>query len=99
MLERAVEAPLPEEALWRLRYIKTAQAWGWRLTDIARLLEQAEQSPNFCATVRETARRRIAVIDRTLAELRSQRRELEAFVKTCAAKPRSNKSCQVSSRT
>jgi DNA-binding transcriptional MerR regulator len=76
-----------DEALWRLRYVKTAQGWGWKLADIAALLNQAERSPNFCAAVRETARRRISEIDRTLGELRAQRAELEAFVKTCAAKP------------
>lgn len=76
-----------EEALWRLRYVKTAQAWGWRLSQITDLLAKAEQSPNFCAAVRETARRRIEEIDATLAQLAAQRRALSEFIGACAAKP------------
>jgi MerR family transcriptional regulator, mercuric resistance operon regulatory protein len=76
-----------DEALWRLRYIKAAQAWGWSLADIAALLEGAERSPNFCASVRQMARRRIAEIDEQLAALQAQRVELDAFVGACAAKP------------
>jgi MerR family mercuric resistance operon transcriptional regulator len=76
-----------DEALWRLRYIKTAQAWGWKLADIADLLDRAERAPNFCAAVRETARRRIAEVDQLLIELRVQRAELENFIGDCESKP------------
>jgi DNA-binding transcriptional MerR regulator len=76
-----------DEALWRLRYAKTAQGWGWKLADIAALLDQAERSPNFCAAVRTVARRRIEEIDAALAALNAQRAELETFIAACAAKP------------
>lgn len=76
-----------DEALWRLRYVKAAQAWGWRLSQISDLLARAERSPNFCAAVRETARRRIAEIDTELAALSAQRAELSDFIGACAAKP------------
>lgn len=76
-----------DEALWRLRYIRQAQGWGWRLAEIAALLRDAEASPNFCAAVRSTARRRIDEIDDQLRSLRAQRRALERFVTECAAKP------------
>ncbi len=95
LIERPPAAPggreYGAEALWRLRYVKTGQSWGWKLADIAALLGQAERSPNFCAAVRETARRRMAEIDSTIATLRSQRRELAAFVGACAAKPDSER--------
>ena len=87
-----------EEALWRLRYIKSAQAWGWTLSDIAALLDQAERSPNFCAAVRDTARRRIAEIDRSIASLRRQKAELVTFVGACAAKPDAER-CPIFQRT
>jgi MerR family mercuric resistance operon transcriptional regulator len=102
LLDRPPAAPggrhYGDEAVWRLRYIKTAQGWGWTLADIAALLEQAERSPNFCAAVRATARRRIAEIDRRLAELQAQRTELEAFIGDCAAKP-DHERCPIYRRT
>jgi DNA-binding transcriptional MerR regulator len=76
-----------DEAVWRIRYIKAAQAWGWRLTDIEGLLHQAEQSPNFCAAVRAAARRRIEEIDAQTRALAVQRAELTEFIGLCAAKP------------
>jgi DNA-binding transcriptional MerR regulator len=76
-----------EEALWRLRYIKTAQSWGWKLADIAALFDEAVRSSNFCAAVRQTARRRIEEIDETIATLQAQRADLEVFINACAAKP------------
>jgi len=75
------------EALWRLRYIRTAKSWGWKLADIAALLDEAVRSSNFCQAVRQTARRRIDEIDRQLADLAVQRDELEKFISDCAAKP------------
>ncbi len=76
-----------DEALWRLRYVKVAQGWGWRLAQITALLARAEASPNFCAAVRETARRRVEEIDEAIAALTAQRGELTQFVGACEAKP------------
>lgn len=76
-----------DEALWRLRYVKAAQSWGWRLSQVLALLSQAEASPNFCAAVRQTARNRLKEIDETISTLSAQRAELEDFVAVCGAKP------------
>ena len=76
-----------DEAVWRIRYIKTAQAWGWKLADIEGLMSEAEQSPNFCAAVRAMAARRIDEIDAQTRALAVQRAELSEFVGLCAAKP------------
>ena len=76
-----------EEALWLIRYIKIVQSWGFSLKAITGLIAQAEQSPNFCAAVRQTARGKMAEIDLAMAALAEQRRELSAFVEACAAKP------------
>ena len=75
-----------DEALWRLRYVKVARGWGWRLSQIIALLSHAEQSPNFCAAVRITAARRIVEIDATITTLNVQRAELEGFVAACEKK-------------
>lgn len=76
-----------DEALWRLRYVKVAQGWGWRLSQITALLSKAEASPNFCAEVRATARRRVAEIDEAILALTAQRADLVEFVGACQAKP------------
>ncbi len=76
-----------DEAVWRIRYIKTAQAWGWKLSDIEGLMSAAEQSPNFCAAVRAMARRRIDEIDAMARDLANQRAELSEFIGLCEAKP------------
>lgn len=52
-----------DEALWVVRYVKAAQSWGLSLKAIESLLSSAEQSPNFCASVRATAAAKIAEID------------------------------------
>jgi MerR family mercuric resistance operon transcriptional regulator len=80
-----------DEALWRLRYIKQAQAWGWTLADIAALFDTAERSPNFCRSVRDAARRRLVEIETLFEALRAQRSELEAFIGACEAKPDSER--------
>jgi len=75
-----------DEALWRLRYIKTGQQWGFELQEMKKLLAGAEQSPNFCASIRRAAAQRIETIDRKIAELTAQRTQLSAFIGECAAK-------------
>src|SRR5690242_14840805 len=69
-----------DEALWIIRYVKTAQGLGMSLKSIETLLRSAEQSPNFCASVRAAARDKIAEIDATMAALSEQRRGLSEFV-------------------
>lgn len=76
-----------DEALWRMRYIRQAQSWGWPLSIVGDLLSRAEGSPNFCAAIRDVAARRVAEIDAELERLRAQRVELARFVRECAAKP------------
>jgi DNA-binding transcriptional MerR regulator len=75
-----------DEALWRLRYVKVAQGWGWRLSQITGLLAKAEESPNFCAAVRETAKQRVTEIDATILLLTAQRVRLLDFVSACETK-------------
>jgi MerR family mercuric resistance operon transcriptional regulator len=76
-----------DEALWRIRYIKTAQGWGLSLKAVIGLLADAEASPNFCAAVRATAAAKIVEIDQEIAALRRQRLALSTFIGACAAKP------------
>jgi DNA-binding transcriptional MerR regulator len=76
-----------DEALWRVRYVKLAQKWGLSLREMKVLLAGAERSPNFCASIRAAAAKRIEAIDTEMATLATQRTELATFVSACAAKP------------
>jgi MerR family copper efflux transcriptional regulator len=75
-----------DEALWRIRYVKLAQKWGLSLREMKNLLSGAERSPNFCASIRAAAAKRIDVIDAEMTALAAQRAELSTFVSACAAK-------------
>jgi hypothetical protein len=50
------------------------------------LLTGAERSPNFCASIRAAAAKRVAAIDDGMATLAAQRAELVTFISACAAK-------------
>jgi hypothetical protein len=50
------------------------------------LLTGAERSPNFCASIRAAAAKRVAAIDDEMATLAAQRAELVTFISACAAK-------------
>jgi DNA-binding transcriptional MerR regulator len=75
-----------DEALWRIRYVKLAQKWGLSLREMKMLLSGAERSPNFCASIRSAAAKRIEAIDSEMALLAMQRAELSTFISACAAK-------------
>jgi MerR family copper efflux transcriptional regulator len=75
-----------DEALWRVRYVKVAQSWGLSLHEMKMLLAGAERSPNFCASLRAAASKRIDAIDSEMVKLATQRAELATFVSACAAK-------------
>jgi DNA-binding transcriptional MerR regulator len=71
---------LYDEAVFgRLDFIRKAQAIGFNLGEIARIIADAERgSP--CAEVRRLAAEKLAELDRRLAELRRYRRELQETV-------------------
>jgi MerR family transcriptional regulator, mercuric resistance operon regulatory protein len=72
-----------EAVLRRLRFIKSAQAAGFTLTEIAELLELDASSDR--ARARELADARIAAIEKTIAELDVARRALMGLSRQCAA--------------
>jgi hypothetical protein len=48
---------------------KKAQNWGLSLREMKSLLTGAERSPNFCASIRAAAAKRVAAIDDEMATL------------------------------
>jgi MerR family mercuric resistance operon transcriptional regulator len=76
----------PERALWRLRYLRIAQSWGFTLKEAAGLLGQAERTPS-CASLRAAAAAKREELDRRILELQGQRDSLAEFIDACAAHP------------
>jgi len=72
----------PDEAR-RLRFIRSAQAAGFTLEEIAELLRL--DSTGDRPRARELARGRIAALDERIAELRKARRSLARLAEECTA--------------
>lgn len=71
----------PAALVGRIRFIKRAQALGFTLEEIALLL-RLDQA-RACAETRELAARKLALIDRKIADLASMREALEALAHQC----------------
>jgi DNA-binding transcriptional MerR regulator len=67
-----------ESVLTQLEFIRRAQALGFTLDDIARIVGERAAGQSPCAEVREIVRARLRDLDERLAELRRYRRELAA---------------------
>jgi DNA-binding transcriptional MerR regulator len=65
------------EVLERLAFIKQAQALGFSLDEIRRIVEDARKGESPCDEVREIVRRRLAELDERLVELHRYREELQ----------------------
>jgi DNA-binding transcriptional MerR regulator len=66
-----------EEVLERLAFIKRAQALGFSLDEIKRIVEDARKGESPCDEVREIVRRRMEELDARLRELHLFRKELK----------------------
>ena len=66
-----------EEVLERLAFIKRAQALGFPLDEIRRIVDDARRGESPCDEVREIVRRRMAELDERLRELHRYRKELK----------------------
>src|SRR6266446_546046 len=60
----------------RLDFIRKAQAMGFTLEEIARIIQESETGESPCADVRRIARRKLDELDRRLKQLRQYRDEL-----------------------
>jgi MerR family copper efflux transcriptional regulator len=65
-----------EDVLERLAFIKRAQALGFSLDEIRRIIDDARKGESPCDEVREIVRRRLAELDERMRELRLYRKEL-----------------------
>ncbi len=67
----------------RVRFVKRAQAIGFTLQEIAALLDLDDA--RACAETRALAARKLASIDRKLADLAAMREALAALIRQCDA--------------
>lgn len=73
----------PPAAVKRVRFIKRAQVLGFTLDEVSGLLELDEAAA--CSTTRELAQRKLQLIERKLADLRSMRTALAKLTRECGA--------------
>ena len=66
-----------EDVLERLAFIRQAQALGFSLDEIRRIVEDARKGQSPCDEVREIVRRRMDELDGRLRELQKYRKELK----------------------
>lgn len=67
-----------EDVLERLAFVKQAQALGFSLDEIRRIVEGARKGESPCDEVREQVRRRMMQLDARLREMHRYRRELKS---------------------
>lgn len=75
----------PVALVGRIRFIKRAQALGFTLEEVALLL-RLDQA-RACAETRELAARKLALINRKIADLASMRDALETLAHGCDERP------------
>lgn len=71
------------DAVARIRFIKRAQGLGFTLEEIGGLLEMRADPAGNCQEVRQRARRRQAVIDSEISDLRRRRDAIDELVRAC----------------
>src|SRR5437762_6933819 len=60
----------------RLDFVRKAQAMGFTLEEIGRIIQESETGQSPCADVRRIARRKLEELDQRLKQLRQYRNEL-----------------------
>lgn len=72
-----------DEALQRLRFIRSAKELGFTLREIKELLEMRVLPGESCAEVRQLIRAKLAEVDRRMKDMRRLRRVLVKMDETC----------------
>jgi DNA-binding transcriptional MerR regulator len=78
----------PADTLKRLRLIRQAQALGFRLDEIKEILRMKYAGESPCGCVREMLARKLAEVERQIADLGRFRRELHRTLRRSRALPR-----------
>lgn len=75
-----------EDAVRKLRFIKNAQALGFSLEEIARLLRLRVGRRVQCGQVKKQAAARLGIVREKIAALRAMEKVLDRLVRTCSAR-------------
>ena len=78
----------PPETVERLRFIRQAQAAGFRLDEIKEILRLKYRGQSPCECVRGLLQRKLEQVEREMAQLARFRRELRATLKRSQQLPR-----------
>lgn len=74
------------ESLRVIRFIKNAQALGFALEEVAKLLRLRVNHTSQCGSVKRQASARLELVRGKIAGLRGMERALRRLLKTCAAR-------------
>lgn len=83
-----------DEAVKRLRFIKNAQALGFTLDEIGRLLRLRVRRGSQCVKVRKQAQTRLEIVEEKIAGLRAMEKTLKRLINTCATE-RTTDACPI----
>jgi MerR family mercuric resistance operon transcriptional regulator len=83
----------PQAAVERVHFIKRAQALGFTLEEIAALLQLDDASA--CTETRELAARKLAAIERKLADLTAMREALITLIAQCDQRQEPRQPCPI----
>jgi MerR family mercuric resistance operon transcriptional regulator len=86
-----------EEAIFRLHYIREAQALGFSLAEIKALLSTLRDEPAFCLGLRRAAEEKLVEVRKRMEALAERERGLAAFLAQCGAK-RDEDRCPIAKR-
>ena len=81
-----------DDAVRIVRFVKRTQELGFSLDEVESLLGLAGGGPENCDMARQLAQRRIAELERRIADLRVMRDSLERLAATCGL-PRAEREC------
>lgn len=74
------------EAVRAIRFIRNAQALGFTLDEVGKLLRLRVNHRSQCESVERQARTRLDLVQEKIAGLRAMERTLRRLLKTCAAR-------------
>jgi len=72
-----------EDVVYRIRFIKKAQSYGFSLSNIRKLLRQINEDKCYCLDVYELATERKLWVNYKLAELETMSRALDILLENC----------------
>jgi len=84
-----------ERDLVTIKYVKEAQGLSFSLDEVQSLFTKAEgEAKGFCSAVRGVARKKLATVQKEIAELRKLEAKLQKFLVDCAAN-KGEKNCPI----